>query len=138
MSDNVQVLHEKFSQALEEARKGGGGGNPPGGGELETRVAALEKITNDIREKLVRLETQLEAMDDKVASKVDLATLASKDDFTGFVRATSKDLQDLGISFQKSITDVQKTLNDQTWKFVGAAAAMATLAFTAARFIPGG
>lgn len=105
-----------------------GGGEPPGGPQLEARVSALEKAIPEIREKLVRIETQLESMQSGMATKLDMAGLSSKEELNGLVRASSKDIQDLAVAFQKS-------LNEQTWKFVGVAAALAGLAFTAAKFI---
>lgn len=102
---------------------------------MEARVIALEKASQDIREKLVRVEFRLDAIESNMATKSDLALLASKDDLTGYVRASGKDVQDLAVSFQKSITDVQKTINEQTWKFIGLAGVLAGLAFTAAKFI---
>lgn len=68
--------------------KGGGGGNtggnPPGGGDLDSRVAALEKTTQEMRDKLagievsiVRIETMLEGFRTNVfpnlSTKADLA-----------------------------------------------------------------
>lgn len=114
---------------------GGGGGNPPGGSELEGRVVALEKASQEIREKLVRVEMRLDGIEKNMSTKVDLANLASKDDLSAYVRASGKDVQDLAVSFQKSITEVQKTMNDQTWKFISVASVLAGLAFTAAKFI---
>ncbi len=102
---------------------------------MEARVTALEKASQDIREKLGRVESRLDAIESNMANKTDIALLASKDDFTGFVRASGKDVQDLAVTFQKSITDVQKSINEQTWKFVGLAGVLAGLAFTAAKFI---
>lgn len=112
-----------------------GGDEPPGGHPMEARVIALEKASQDIREKLVRVEFRLDAIESNMATKADLALLASKDDLTGYVRASGKDVQDLAVSFQKSITDVQKTINEQTWKFIGLVGVLAGLAFTAAKFI---
>lgn len=118
-------------------KRGGPGntGGNDGGGSMEARVTALEKVSQDIREKLVRVESRLDAIESNMANKTDIALLASKDDFTGFVRASGKDVQDLAVTFQKSITDVQKTINEQTWKFIGLAGVLAGLAFTAAKFI---
>lgn len=86
---------------------------------MESRVAALEKTTVDIREKLVRVETRLEGLASQVATKADIAELATKNDLHGFVRASSKDIQDLAVSFQKS-------MNEQTWKFIAVSFTMAT------------
>jgi len=105
-----------------------GGGEPPGGDHLDARVAALEKAIPDIRERLVRIEMRLDSIESTMATKTDLAAIATKDDLNAFVRASSKDIQDLAVAFQKS-------LNDQTWKFIGVAAALAGLAFTAAKLV---
>ncbi|VVN88286.1 hypothetical protein PS718_01673 [Pseudomonas fluorescens] len=83
----------------------------------------------------MRVEFRLDAIESNMANKADIALLASKDDFTGFVRASGKDVQDLAVTFQKSITDVQKSINEQTWKFVGLAGVLVGLAFTAAKVI---
>lgn len=95
---------------------------------METRVAALEKAIPDIRERLVRVEMRLSSIESIMATKADLAAIATKDDLNGFVRASGKDIQDLAVSFQKS-------LNEQTWKFVSVATGLAAIAFTAAKFI---
>lgn len=139
------VIDESLLSRLEAAgkkardKKGGGDhtgdGGPPGGGDMDARVAALEKTSQDIREKLVRVEMRLDGIESNMATKVDLASLASKDDLSAYVRASGKDVQELAVSFQKSITDVQKTINEQTWKFIGVAGVLAGLAFTAAKLI---
>jgi hypothetical protein len=51
-----------------------GGGNPPGGDPMEARVTALEKASQEIREKLVRVETKL----DHMASKEDLQSVRAQ------------------------------------------------------------
>ena len=116
-----------------------GGEEPPGEHPMEARVANLEKSIPEIREALARIETTLGSFDKHVfpnlATKADLALSVSKDDLAGYVRASGKDVQDLAVSFQKSITDVQKTINEQTWKYIGLAGVLAGLAFTAAKFI---
>lgn len=106
------------------------GGGPPGGGgnELEQRVNKLEVAAQEIRDKLVRVEMRLDNIESGMATKLDVAILASKDDVSEYVRASGKDIQELAVAFQKSI-------NDQTWKFVAVATGLATLAFTAAKFI---
>jgi hypothetical protein len=113
-------------------KKGGsdntGGELPPGGHPMEARVVALEKASQEIREKLVRVEMRLDGIESHMATKVDISNLASKDDLSSFVRASSKDIQDLAVSFHK-------TINEQTWKFVGVATGLAAIAFTAAKFI---
>ncbi|KAA8689598.1 hypothetical protein [Pseudomonas caricapapayae] len=95
---------------------------------MEQRVSKLETATQEIRDKLVRVEMRLENIESGMATKLDVASLASKDDLADYVRASGKDIQDLAISFQKSI-------NEQTWKFFAVATGLATLAFTAAKFI---
>lgn len=136
---DVRLLQSRYEAMIgeldREKKRNGGPNEPPGGGEMEARVAALEKAIPEIREKLVRVEMRLDGIEANMATKVDLANLASKDDLSGFVRASGKDVQDLAVTFQKSITDVQKTINDQTWKFIGVAATLAGISFTAAKFI---
>jgi hypothetical protein len=134
--DNVHQLRNEWT--LKGGDKGDGGnhtGGNGGGSDMDARVAALEKAIPEIREKLVRIEMRLDGIDANMAMKVDLASLASKDDLNGFIRSTGKDIQDLAVTFQKSITDVQKSMNDQTWKFISVAGALAGLAFTAAKFV---
>ncbi|WP_313461587.1 hypothetical protein [Pseudomonas nitroreducens] len=89
-----------------------GGGNPPGDSELEKRVEALEKAIPDIRERLVRVETKLDTMEKTMATKDDLRVLKGE-----------------------IFTEMHKALNDQTWRFIGFAAGLAALAFTAAKFV---
>lgn len=111
--------------------KDGGGSNTGGNGggsDLESRIEALEKAIPDLRERLVRVEMRLDSIESTMATKTDIASIATKDDLTGFIRASSKDIQDLAVSFQKS-------LNDQTWKFIGVATALAGVSFTAAKLI---
>lgn len=126
MTNNVR----QFPSPGDKIRDPGntGGGEPPGGDLMEARVVALEKASQEIREKLVRVEVRLDGIESHMATKVDISNLASKDDLSSFVRASSKDIQDLAVSFHK-------TINDQTWKFVGVATGLAAIAFTAAKFI---
>ncbi|MFA0929013.1 hypothetical protein RA263_14595 [Pseudomonas syringae pv. tagetis] len=86
------------------------GGGPPGGGgsDMESRVAALEKTTVDIREKLVRVETKLEGIEKTMATKADLADLR---------------------------TVIADGFTSQTKWFISTAIALAVIAFTAAKFI---
>lgn len=128
MSRQVSQLFPAKGVGDNTGNGGHNDGRPPGGDEMEARVAAIEKAMPEIREKLVRVEMRLDAIESNMATKVDLANIASKDDLNGFVRAAGKDVQDLAVSFQKS-------LNEQTWKFISVAAALAGLAFTAAKFI---
>jgi arsenate reductase-like glutaredoxin family protein len=78
--------------------------------------------------RLHSIEVNMTHMAANMATKADLANLASKDDLNEFIRASGKDMQDLAVSFHKAI-------NDQTWKFIAVAGVLAGLAFTAARFI---
>jgi len=129
-SNNVHPLVRKPMSPA-----GNGGGEPPGGSSMEDRVKLLESSSLEIKEKLIRVEMRLNNIESHMSTKTDLAALASKDDLSVYVRASGKDVQDLAVSFQKSITDVQKSINDQTWKFVSVAGVLAGLAFTAAKFI---
>jgi hypothetical protein len=61
LKDEYQHQAEAIHQAEASDRKGGGG--PPGGSELETRVAALEKISAEMRDKLGGIEITLARME---------------------------------------------------------------------------
>lgn len=87
------------------------GGDPPGGDDVERRVEALEKSIPDIRERLARVETKVDHIEKNMATKADIAELR---------------------------TSMADGFNAQTKWFIGTALAMAVIAFTAARFIPGG
>ncbi|MCJ8207701.1 hypothetical protein [Pseudomonas sp. RGM2987] len=50
-----------------------GGENPPGGGDMEARVAALEKSLPEIKEKLNLILVKVESIDKHSATKADLA-----------------------------------------------------------------
>jgi len=81
---------------------------PPGGDDLEARVKALEKVSQDIREKLVRVETKLESLEKSAATKTDIADLK---------------------------TAIAEGFTSQTKWFISTAIALAVIAFTAAKFI---
>lgn len=87
------------------------GGNPPGGDDLERRVEALEKISTESRERLIRIEEKLGALEKHGATKADIESLGAKIEAMG------------------------RTLIQ--WS-IGTAVVLAGIAFTAARFIPGG
>ncbi|CAD5199605.1 hypothetical protein [Pseudomonas sp. FEN] len=89
-----------------------GGEEPPGDHPVEVRVAALEKVIPEIRERLARVETKLDNVERNMATKFDVEALRGS------------------IS-----TDVQKVVSDSTWRFVQISAVLAGLAFTAAKFI---
>jgi hypothetical protein len=80
--DNVHQLRNEWT--LKAGDKGGGGnhtGGNGGGGDMDARVAALEKAVPEIREALVRIETMLGSFDKHVfpnlATKADLITETS-------------------------------------------------------------
>lgn len=87
------------------------GGVPPGGDDVERRIEALEKSIPDIRERLVRIETKLESIEKHGATKADIAEVCTK------------------------IETMGRTMIQ--WA-IGSAVVLAGIAFTAARFIPGG
>lgn len=87
------------------------GGNPPGGYDLERRVEALEKMSTESRERLIRIEEKLGALEKHGATKADIESLGGK------IEAMGR-------------TMIQ-------WS-IGTAVVLAGIAFTAARFIPGG
>lgn len=131
--DNVHDINGGLPFRRKQDNEGGG---PSGGGsDLDVRVTALEKAIPEIREKLVRIEMRLDSIESNMATKADLVILASKDDMSGFARSAGKDIQDLAVSFQKSITGVEKSIADATWRFVQISMVLAGLAFTAAKFI---
>lgn len=88
-----------------------GGGNPPGGGDVERRIEALEKLSTDSRERLIRIEEKLGSIEKHGATKADIESLGTK------IEAMGR-------------TMIQ-------WS-IGTAVVLAGIAFTAARFIPGG
>ncbi|BGE52333.1 TPA: hypothetical protein NID63_001985 [Pseudomonas aeruginosa] len=97
---------------IEDFGSNTGGGNPPGGSDLERRVKTLEEALPVIREKLVRLETVLDGVEKSMATKAELEVLK------GYIS-----------------TEMHKSLNDQTWRVIGSCVVLASLAFTAAKFI---
>lgn len=66
---------------------------------LESRVAKLEELAMDTRERLARIETRLDSLEDHCATKADLLSLQS---------------------------DLHKDMNAQTWKFITATTTLAT------------
>ncbi len=112
MSDNVALFPDIHPNSGKRDNRGGGdnngSGNPPGGDDVEKRVEKLETTISDVQLRLIRIETRLETVDDRMATKADLHELTAT---------------------------FHKTMNEQTWKFIGAATALAAIAFTAARFI---
>ncbi|HCI2552742.1 TPA: hypothetical protein NOT30_001323 [Pseudomonas aeruginosa] len=98
----------RFSDGSDNTGGNGGGG----GNDLEKRVEALEKALPDLRERLVRVETKLDSMEKNMSTKEDLKVLKGE-----------------------IATEMHKSLSDQTWRFIGFAAGLATLAFTAAKLI---
>ncbi|WP_221178964.1 hypothetical protein [Pseudomonas brassicacearum] len=92
-----------------------GGENPPGGGDLELRVSALEKASQEIREKLVRVETKLEGIEKTMATKAEIAAV--------------------GTMIAELKTSVAEGMVVQTRWLIGACMALAGLAFTAAKYL---
>lgn len=140
MSDNISYLREDYRQhaeipSIRDESKKGGGSEPPGGNNLEKRVEALEKSIPEIREKLILIESRMGNLESNMATKLDLASLATRDDFTKLGQAISGDIKDLAVTIQKQSTEFHKSLSDQAWKYIGFVAATATIAFTAARFM---
>ncbi|MEQ6327829.1 hypothetical protein VLF92_05775 [Pseudomonas chengduensis] len=87
------------------------GGEPPEGDGMEKRVEVLEKALPDLRERMVRLETRLDSIDKTMATKTDIAELKAS---------------------------ISAEFGSQTKWVIGTAVVLAGIAFTAARFIPGG
>lgn len=113
--DRGNVLDGRWGPRKDDNGGGGndtGNGNPPGGNDLEKRLEAIEKVIPEIRERLARVETKVDSIEKNMATKADLDVL------------------------RHSISaDVSKLITDQTWKYIGAAITLASIAFLAARFI---
>ena len=88
---------------------------PPGDDQLKSRVEALEKVLPEIRERLVRVETRLDGIEQTMATKMDLG--------------------DLKVSMAELKAAMIEGFNNQTKWFVATAAVMAGTAFAAARLI---
>ena len=82
---------------------------------MEARVAALEKASQDIREKLVRVETKLEGIENVMATKAEINAV-------GTIIAELK-------------TSVAQEMVVQTRWIIGACIALAGIAFTAAKMM---
>lgn len=156
--DNIAQLQARWNEeqrAEAEARhdrrgKGddNGSGTPPGGSDLEKRVAELEKANLDIREKLVRVETKLDGIEQGMATKAALAELRAglvgeigtiRTSLTGEVGTIRTSMVgEIGTinqsvaNFRTEITRLEGTMIK--W-FIGTAAVLAGLAFTAAKII---
>lgn len=104
----LQRAVQQLQDKLDHATPREGGG-PPGGGSggNEELEKRIEKLEAAIPDIQVRLV--------RIETKIDQT-------------ATATGLQDLKI-------DLLKTINDQTWKYIGVAGVLAGLAFTAAKFI---
>lgn len=115
MSDpiSVRLLQSQFAELQREndtLRKKGdtGGGNPPGGNDMERRIEKLEQAIPEIQIRLVKLDSRMDNIERQMVTKADL---------------------------QEMSANLQKALNDQTWKFIGLAGVLAGLSFTAAKLI---
>jgi hypothetical protein len=101
-ADNVHPLVSKPKATGEPAPRlpadYGGGGGPPGEDPLQARVEKLESTIADVQLRMIKLEAKFDAFASNASTKADLSDLAA--------------------SFHKS-------LNEQTWKFVGAATGLA-------------
>lgn len=89
---------------------------------MEKRIEALEKMLPDMRERLARVETKLDGIEKHMATKADLVNV--KADLEGSIAGLR--------------TAMLEGFASQTKWFIGTAVVLAGIAFTAARFIPGG
>ena len=96
-----------------------GGGEPPGGSELEKRIEALEKSIPEIRERLSRVETKLDAIKENMVTKADL------------IEETSG----LNLAVANFRTDIQSLETRLLKWFVGTAGVLSAIAFGVARLI---
>lgn len=79
MADNVSYIRqsEHIVESVRRIQQGdhggdGGTGDPPDNGDMEARVATLEKFAQDTRERLVRIEAKQEEFNKHFATKADL------------------------------------------------------------------
>lgn len=108
MSDNVKLFPTHASPPKRDNNSGNGntgGGNPPGGNDMERRLEKLETTMSDVQIRLIRIESRFESIDQRMATKADL--------------------QEMAVSFHKS-------MNEQTWKFLAGATGMSALFATVA------
>lgn len=142
MNDKIRYLKAEYqhqAEAMQQAeasgKKGGGGGGPPGGSELESRVAALEKTSAEVRDKLsgievslARLETTLEGFRTNV-----FPSLATKADLNGEAGTINQSVA----NFRTEITRVEGSMIK--W-FIATAVILSggvgAIAFGLARSIP--
>lgn len=82
---------------------------------MKSRVEALEKVLPEIRERLVRVETRLDGIEQAMATKMDLG--------------------DLKVSMAELKAAMIEGFSNQTKWFVATAAVMAGTTFAAARLI---
>jgi hypothetical protein len=109
MADNV--IRHAFRAMRDDLQ---GSGEPPDNGAMEARVAKLESLAEKTSERLVSIETRLTRME------------ANQDDFAKHY-ATKEDMALLKADLHKSLGDLQKTINDQTWKLIGTVVTLGTL-----------
>lgn len=109
----LQAQYEKLHNEHDELRRrshNGGNGNPPGGG-MEKRLEKLEAGFQEIITRLTRVESKIESIEKHGATKAD-------------IEAVNARIESMGR------TTIQWT--------IATAVVLAGVAFTAARFIPGG
>lgn len=82
---------------------------------MEARVATLEKSSQEIREKLVRVETMLENIEKTMATKAEISAV--------------------GVMIAELKTTVAEGMVIQTRWVIGACLSLAAIAFTAAKFV---
>lgn len=140
MNDKIRYLKDEYQHQAEaihqaEAADKKGGGGPPGGSELEARVAALEKISAEMRDKLGGIEITLARMEttlDGFKTGV-FPNLATKADLVG---ATGEINQSVA-NFRTDITRVEGSMIK--W-FIATAVILSggvgAIAFGLARSIP--
>lgn len=106
MSNDKSSLHLVTDADIDAFAHGGG---PPYDGGMEARVAKLEDFAIETRDRLTRLETKVDILTETVATKI-----ATKDG----VRA-----------------DIGAAINTQTWRIIGALAALVAAVYFIARYI---
>lgn len=134
MANNVDLtlLQRELLSLRDErdrlVRKEGGGGGPPGGGDMDARIAALEKSMPEIKESLVRIETMLGSFEKNV-----FPHLATKADLIAETSGT-------GLAVANFRTEITRAEGSMIKWFIGTAVILSggigAIAFGLARALP--
>jgi glutaredoxin 2 len=150
-----------------QSKKGGNGNLPPhiphGGDEMKDRVEAIEKTIPEIRERLIRVETKVDSIEQHMATKAELADFKTeingrfadfkteikgefagfkteiKGEFADFKSEIKDDLANAKLSTKSDLNELRVIMlqsnNNQIKWFIGALTALAGIVFAAIRLI---